>query len=90
MLNDGIKGGLVVNDIHRRAIKKICKTLSETEENQCKNAIRMVVDALKTIGFNESDLSQKMYSETPSFEVMMKSNDDYEVKIFTRILCKQY
>ena len=26
MLNDGIKGGLVVNDIHRRAIKKICKS----------------------------------------------------------------
>ncbi len=42
----------------------------------------MVVDALKTIGFNERTSIQKMYSETPSFEVMMKSNDDYEVKIF--------
>ena len=63
-------------------LRKYAKPLSETEENQCKNAIRMVVDALKTIGFNERSSIQKMYSETPSFEVMMKSNDDYEVKIF--------
>lgn len=63
-------------------LRKYAKPLSETEENQCKNAIRMVVDALKTIGFNERTSIQKMYSETPSFEVMMKSNDDYEVKIF--------
>ena len=35
------------------------KPLSETEENQCKNAIRMVVDALKTIGFNERTSIQK-------------------------------
>ena len=53
--------------------------MSETEENQCKNAVRMVVDALKTTGFNESTSIQKKYSETPSFGVMMKS--DYEVKI---------
>jgi|GEM_PF-3024497 hypothetical protein len=32
---------------------------SETEENQCKNAIRMVFDALKTIGFNERTSIQK-------------------------------
>lgn len=32
-------------------LRKYAKPLSETEENQCKNAIRMVVDALKTIGF---------------------------------------
>lgn len=54
--------------------------MSETEENKCKNAVRMVVDALKTTGFNESTSIQKKYSETPSFGVMMKS--DYEVKIF--------
>ena len=63
-------------------LRKYAKPLSETEENQCKNAIKMVVDALKTIGFNEGSSIQKMYSETPSFEVIMKRNDDYKVKIF--------
>ena len=64
-------------------LRKYAKPLSETEEKQCKNAIRMVVDALKTIGFKESTSIQRMYSETPSFETRMKSkDDDYEVKIF--------
>lgn len=64
-------------------LKKYAKPLSETEENQCKNAIRMVIDPLKTIGFNEQTSIQRMYSETPSFEAIMKSkDDDYEVKIF--------
>lgn len=64
-------------------LRDYAKPLSETEENQCKNAIRMVVDALKTIGFNERTSIQRMYSETPSFEARMKSkDDDYEVKIF--------
>ncbi|MDO5690079.1 MAG: nucleotidyltransferase [Tissierellia bacterium] len=59
------------------------KPLSETEEQQCKNAIAMVVDALKKLGFKEENQITKKYSETPSFQVKMKSaQDGYEVNIF--------
>ena len=40
-------------------LRKYAKPLSETEENQCKNAIRMVVDTLKTTEFNERTSIQK-------------------------------
>ena len=41
-------------------LRNYAKPLSETEEKQCKNAIRMVVDALETIGFNERTSIQRM------------------------------
>ena len=64
-------------------LKGYAKPLSETEEGQCKNAIRMVVEALKNIGFNEEDTIRKIYDETPSYETKMRSIDnEYEVKIF--------
>ena len=40
-------------------LRNYAKPLSETEEKQCKNAIRMVVDALETIGFNERTSIQR-------------------------------
>ena len=64
-------------------LRKYAKPLSETEENQCKNAIRMVVEALKNIGFNEEDTIRKIYDETLLYETKMRSiNNEYEVKIF--------
>lgn len=64
-------------------LKGYSKPLTETEETQCKNAIRMVVDALKEIGFSEQNVITRMYSDTPSYEARMKNTiDGYEVKIF--------
>ena len=63
-------------------LKNYAKPISETEENQCKNAIRMVADALKELGLKESNIINKMYSDIPSYQLRMSGEDGYEVKIF--------
>lgn len=63
-------------------LKEFAKPLSQTEENQCKNAIGMVADALKDIGLREEETIHKSFSDTPSYQLRMSGNYGYEVKIF--------
>jgi len=48
--------------------------LSETENTRCKNAIRMIRDALKNIGFvSDTTDPELMYSDTYAYSYIMKS-----------------
>ena len=50
-------------------LKKYARPLSATEETMCKNAISMVMDALKELGFYAKDNIIKAYENTDSFEL---------------------
>lgn len=63
-------------------LREFAKPISETEELQCKNAIRMVGDALKSLGLEESSTLNKMYPEIPSYQLSMSGGEGYVVKIF--------
>lgn len=63
-------------------LKEFAKPISDTEENQCKNAIRMVADALKELGLKDLGTINKMYSDAPSYQLRMSGGDGYEIKIF--------
>lgn len=55
-------------------LKNYAKPLSETEDKQCLNAIRMVRDALKELGFTDDYKSIKpLYEDTYSYSVEMRS-----------------
>ena len=59
--------------------------ISDTEDEQCKNAIRMVRDALKCIGFsdNGNDIS-KMYTDSYSYQIRMQNSAGRDIKIFVQ------
>lgn len=64
-------------------LKLYAKPLSETEEARCKNVINMVVDALKTIGFEEKVEVRRLYEETPFYEARMEFlSEGYDINIF--------
>lgn len=64
-------------------LKEYSKPLSETEEKHCENAIRMVMNALKEIGFNEKENLTRRFINTPTFEARMNNySKGYEIKIF--------
>ncbi len=63
-------------------LKKYAEPISETEDQQCKNAVRMVGDALKELGFQDSASLRKAYSDTSSYELRMSGAEGYSVKIF--------
>lgn len=58
--------------------------LSNTEDQQCKNAINMVVDAIKPLGFSETRSSvEPMYAGTYAYYQELKSNyGSRKIKIF--------
>ena len=58
-------------------LRDFAKPLSETEEQQCKNAIRMVADSLKELGLYEGSTINRKYPNTPSYQVKMKGGDYY-------------
>lgn len=57
--------------------------ISDSEDEQCKNAIRMVRDALKSIGFsdNGNDIS-RMYADSFSYQIRMRNTAGRDIKIF--------
>lgn len=63
-------------------LREFAKPLSEHEEEQCKNAIRMVADSLKKLGLKEIDSINKKYLDIPSYQLRMSGGDNYEVTIF--------
>lgn len=65
-------------------LKSYAAPLSETEDQKCKNAIGMVRDALKDLGFTDDNKSiQKMLSDTYAYFVEMRSVYGHRsIKIF--------
>lgn len=60
--------------------------LSATEDGQCKNAIRMVADALKTLGFTDDNAAiTPLYTDTFAYSLQMRrSSDSRKIKLFVQ------
>lgn len=60
--------------------------LSATEDGQCKNAIRMVADALKTLGFTDDNKDiTPLYSDTLAYSLKMRRSSDLRsIKLFVQ------
>lgn len=60
--------------------------LSATEDGQCKNAIRMVADALKTLGFTDDNADiTPLYTDTFAYSLQMRrSSDSRNIKLFVQ------
>ncbi|OZU89408.1 hypothetical protein CIL03_06760 [Virgibacillus indicus] len=67
-------------------LKLFAAPLSETEDQKCKNAIGMVRDALKGIGFSDEGKNiEKMYMDTYSYSLEMRSTtNNRKVKLFVK------
>lgn len=50
------------------------KPISDTEEVKCKNAIRMISDALKDMGYYEEGQIRLAYTDTFAYETTLKKN----------------
>ncbi len=63
-------------------LKSYSTPLSDSEDQQCKNAIGMVRDALKELGFSDENKAiSKMYENTYAYQLQLKGNGRI-VKIF--------
>ena len=60
--------------------------LSTTEDQQCKNAIRMVSDALKRLGFTDDGRTiTPLYSDTYAYSLQLRNiNNDRKIKLFVQ------
>lgn len=60
--------------------------LSATEDGQCKNAIRMVADALKVLGFTDDNATiTPLYSDTLAYSLQLhRSSDSRKIKLFVQ------
>lgn len=63
-------------------LRNFAKPLSETEEQQCKNAVNMVGEALKELGLEENRPIERKFKETPSYQLRMSGGQGYDVTIF--------
>ena len=62
-------------------IVNMASPISQTEEEKCKNAIRMVRDAMKELNYSDNGQEiRSVFSETYSFSLEM-SNQDTDVRI---------
>lgn len=63
-------------------LKKYAKPLSDSEEEQCKRAIRMVGDALKGLGFSDDGKEiSKMYDDTHAYQLSLDKGSR-KIKLF--------
>ena len=60
--------------------------LSATEDEQCKNAIRMVADALKELGFTDDNMTiTPLYPDTLAYSLQLRrSSDSRKIKLFVQ------
>ena len=60
--------------------------LGATEDEQCKNAIRMVADALKTLGFTDDNAAiTPLYSDTLAYSLQMRRlSDSRNIMLFVQ------
>lgn len=64
-------------------LKNYAKPLSKTEEEKCKHAINLVINALSCLGFKEDEEISRMISDTPSYMTTMSNTDkSYKIRIF--------
>lgn len=56
-------------------IIKYSKPISDTEENKCKNAINMISNALKNMGYIEKEKIQLAYMDTFAYETTLQKNN---------------
>lgn len=64
-------------------LNNYAQPLSQTENQQCKNAINMVVNSLKPLGFKEKRLNvEPMYTGTYSYFQELESEYGRRIKIF--------
>ena len=60
-----------------KMLESYSEPLSATEERQCKNAIAMVRDALKALGFTDDNKEiQKLYENTLAYSFMLRNVDN--------------
>lgn len=67
-------------------LKLFAAPLSTTEDKQCLNAISMVRDALKQLGFTDDNKAiSKMYDDTYAYSIQMRSlQSSRQIKIFVQ------
>ncbi len=63
-------------------LRDYAKPLSETEENQCKNSIRMVSKALSDLGLKENEI-ETLYGTSTAYQIRMTDSlSGYDIKLF--------
>lgn len=67
-------------------LEEYSKPLSETEDNHCKNAIRMVSDALKPLGFTDDGKGiTKLCADTFAYSIELKNaSEGRRIKLFVQ------
>lgn len=66
-------------------LKNFAAPLSESEENKCKNAIRMVRDAMKLIGYSDEGKEIRMYeADTYSYALDLKSSGNKKITLLVQ------
>jgi hypothetical protein len=66
-------------------LKQYAAPLSDTEDQQCKNAIRMIGDALKFLGFSDDGIIAQMYDDTSAYQLFLRQTDgNRKIKIFVQ------
>lgn len=66
-------------------LKGYALPLSQTEEERCKNAIRMVRDAMKLIGYSDDNKEIQLYeSDTYAYSLEMRSNNSKELTLLVQ------
>lgn len=68
------------------SLKLYAAPLSESEDQKCKNAIGMVRDALKVLGFTDDDKAiEKLYEDTYAYSLAMRSTSgNRNIKLFVQ------
>lgn len=66
-------------------LKGYASPISLTEEERCKNAIRMVRDAMKLIGYSDDNKEIRLYeSDTYAYSLEMRSNNNNELTLLVQ------
>lgn len=66
-------------------LKTYASPISQTEEDRCKNALRMVRDAMKVIGYSDDNKEIRLYeSDTYAYSLEMRSNNNKELTLLVQ------
>lgn len=66
-------------------LKIYASPISQTEEERCKNALRMVRDAMKVIGYSDDNKEIRLYeSDTYAYSLEMRSNNNKELTLLVQ------
>jgi hypothetical protein len=66
-------------------LKQYAAPLSDTEDQQCRNAIRMVANALQNLGFSDYGDIERIYDDTSAYQLFLRQTDGYRrIKLFVQ------